>query len=122
MIQETILVVDDSPTEMRLVLSALAGHGHRIITASNGDQALEVARRELPAVVVLDVVMPGKNGFQVCRALKGAPETERIPVILLTSKNQESDKYWGLKQGADAYITKPFADAELQSTIARLLS
>jgi twitching motility two-component system response regulator PilH len=118
---QTILVVDDSPTEMRLVLNALSGKGHRLITATDGDQALELARREQPRLVVLDVVMPGKNGFQVCRALKSAPETEKIPVILLTSKNQESDKFWGLKQGADEYITKPFAEAELQAAVARHL-
>jgi twitching motility two-component system response regulator PilH len=121
MAQKTILVVDDSPTEMRLVTGVLQGHGHRIITATDGDQALEVARREQPGLVVLDVIMPGKNGFQVCRALKTAPETAKIPVILLTSKNQESDKFWGLKQGADEYLTKPFADTELAAAVARYL-
>jgi twitching motility two-component system response regulator PilH len=121
MAQETILVVDDSPTEMRLVLQALSGCGHRIITATDGDQAIELARREQPGVVVLDVVMPGRNGFQVCRTLKGAPETERIPVILLTSRNQESDRFWGLRQGADEYITKPFSESDLQAAVARHL-
>lgn len=121
MAQGTILVVDDSPTEMRLVLHALSGCGHRIITATDGDQAIELARREQPGVVVLDVVMPGRNGFQVCRVLKGAPETEAIPIILLTSRNQESDRFWGLRQGADEYLTKPFSEADLQAAVARHL-
>jgi twitching motility two-component system response regulator PilH len=118
---QTILVVDDSMTEQKLIISALSGRGHRILTASNGEDALEMAKKEQPGLVVLDVVMPGKNGFQVCRALKCAPETSNIPVILLTSKNQESDKFWGMKQGADVYLTKPFQAADLVAAVTRYL-
>lgn len=119
--QRPILIVDDSPTEMRLVSDALADCGYPIITATNGDEAIELAQQAQPQVVILDVVMPGQNGFQVCRTLKSAEETNQIPVILLTSKNQESDKFWGLRQGADAYLTKPFSAEELRAAVTRHL-
>ena len=118
---EIILVADDSPTEQKVVAAALQSRGYRIITAVDGDDAIDKATRESPKVVVLDVVMPKKNGFQVCRHLKSTPATQNIKVLLLTSKCQESDKFWGMKQGADAYMTKPFTEAELQSAVAKLI-
>jgi DNA-binding response OmpR family regulator len=118
---ETILVADDSPTEQKMVTAALQARGYRIITAVDGDDAIDKATREVPRVVVLDVVMPKKNGFQVCRHLKTTAATQNIKVLLLTSKNQDSDKFWGMKQGADAYMTKPFTEAELQSAVAKLV-
>lgn len=118
---QTILVVDDSPTELKLVSSALAGKGYHVITASDGEDALAKAAAERPALVVLDVVLPRKNGFQVCRQLKTSPETRAIKVVLLTSKSQESDRFWGMKQGADGYLTKPFAEAELLRVLGGLL-
>ncbi len=118
---EIILVADDSPTEQKMVAAALHAQGYRIITAVDGDDAIDKATRESPRVVVLDVVMPKKNGFQVCRHLKSTPATQNIKVLLLTSKSQESDKFWGMKQGADAYMTKPFTEAELQSAVAKLI-
>ena len=118
---ETILVADDSPTEQKMVTTALKSQGYRVITAVDGEDAIDKATREAPRVVVLDVVMPKKNGFQVCRHLKSTPATQNIKVLLLTSKNQESDKFWGMKQGADAYMTKPFSEAELQSAVAKLI-
>lgn len=120
MASDMILVVDDSPTEQRLVAAALQSKGYRFITAVDGEEAIEKATRELPRLVILDVVMPKKNGYQVCRHLKTTPETQAIKVILLTTKNQEADKFWGMKQGADAYLTKPFAADELLTTVARL--
>jgi twitching motility two-component system response regulator PilH len=117
----TILVVDDSPTEQRLVVNALAQKGYRVITAADGDEAIEKAAKELPRLVVLDVVMPKKNGFQVCRQLKTTAATQNIKVLLLTSKNQDSDKFWGLKQGADAYLTKPFDDGDLFANVLKLV-
>jgi twitching motility two-component system response regulator PilH len=117
---DAILVVDDSPTEQRLVVSALQAKGYRVITAVDGDEAIEKATRELPRLILLDVVMPKKNGYQVCRQLKSAPETQHIKVLMLTTKNQDADKFWGMKQGADGYLGKPFDSAELLANVARL--
>ena len=118
---DTILVVDDSPTEQKMVVAALVAKGYRIITATDGDEAIDKASKEQPRLIVLDVVMPKKNGFQVCRQLKTTAATQNIKVLLLTSKNQDSDKFWGMKQGADAYLTKPFNDADLIANIAKLI-
>ena len=115
----TILVVEDSPTEMQIVRTALQNKGYEVITATNGEEGLEKARRESPSLVVLDVVLPGRNGFQVCRDLKSSPDTKNVPVILLTSKTQDSDRFWGMKQGADAYLTKPWREEELLAIVAR---
>jgi twitching motility two-component system response regulator PilH len=117
----TILVVDDSPTDRRLMCAPLQGRGYVVLTAADGEEALQQVSRERPDLVVLDVVMPKKNGFQVCRQLKTSGATKHIKVLLLTSKSQESDRFWGMKQGADAYMTKPFSDEELLSNIAALL-
>lgn len=121
MANEVILVADDSPTEQKLVTAALQSKGYRVIHAVDGDDAIDKATREVPRVVVLDVVMPKKNGYQVCRQLKTNAATQNIKVLLLTSKNQESDKFWGMKQGADAYMTKPFSEADLQAAVAKLI-
>jgi len=117
----TILVVDDSPTELKLVSTALLSNGYRVITAVDGEDALVKAAAEQPDLILLDVVLPRKNGFQVCRQLKTAPGTQGIKIVLLTSKSQDSDRFWGLKQGADGYMTKPFAEAELLSVLDGLL-
>ncbi|HXG65918.1 MAG TPA: response regulator [Blastocatellia bacterium] len=121
MAKETILVVEDSPTDMRLVMSALAGKGYNVVTAADGEEALQKAASERPDLIVLDVILPKKNGYQVCRELKNSQETREIKVILLSSKNQDSDKFWGMKQGADEYITKPFRDEDLLASVARHL-
>ncbi len=117
----TILVVDDSPTDMRLVTTALTGKGYRVITAVDGEDALEKAAQEHPDLMLLDIILPKKNGFQVCRQLKTTPATKDIKIILLSSKSQDSDRFWGLKQGADEYMTKPFDDDELLANVAKLL-
>ena len=104
-----ILIVDDLPTEVQLMQQAISQLGHSTIVATDGEQALEMAKREQPDLVLLDVVLPRMDGFQVCRKIKKDALTARIPVILVSSKTQESDKFWGLKQGASAYICKPFA-------------
>jgi len=116
-----ILVVDDSPTALKLVTQTLAPTGHHIITAGDGEEAVQKATAEHPDLMVLDVVMPHKNGYQVCRQLKTNATTKDIKIILLTSKDQQADRFWGMKQGADAYITKPFEEAELLATVAKLL-
>ncbi len=113
----TILVVDDSPTEMKLMLEALRSQSHRLITATDGEEALEQAQQEHPDLILLDVILPKKNGFQVCRQLKTAPATHNIKIVLVTSKTQDTDRFWGLKQGADAYLTKPFDDDQLLAAV-----
>jgi twitching motility two-component system response regulator PilH len=121
MARETILVVDDSPTEQRLVSERLQSRGYTVITASDGEEALSKAGREHPRLVILDVIMPKRNGFQVCRQLKNTAATKDIKVLILSGKDLESDRVWGLRQGADVYLTKPFSDDELFSSVTRLL-
>jgi twitching motility two-component system response regulator PilH len=118
---QLILVVDDSPTDLKLMTAPLLQKGYRVITAVDGENALEVATREHPTLMVLDIILPKKNGFQVCRQLKTTPETQDIKIIMLSSKAQDTDRYWGLKQGADEYMTKPFENDQLISMVERLL-
>jgi DNA-binding response OmpR family regulator len=118
---QKILVVDDSPTDLKLVSAPLQNQGYLVITASDGEEALEKAVREHPELIVLDIILPKKNGFQVCRQLKTSVDTKDIKILMLSSKSQDSDRYWGLKQGADGYLTKPFADEELLSNVGQLL-
>ncbi len=121
MAEEKILVVDDSPTELQLMVEPLINRGYRVITATNGIEALEQVAKELPSLILLDVLMPGKNGFQVCRQLKTDPATRNIKIIIVSSKCQESDRFWGLKQGADEYVAKPFDEENLLNHISTLL-
>ena len=116
-----IMVVDDSPTELKLMSEPFLAQGYQLITAKDGEEALSKAASERPDLVVLDVIMPKLNGFNVCRQIKSSAELKGVKVILLTSKNQESDKFWGEKQGADAYMTKPFSGEELLAAAGRLL-
>ena len=117
----TILVADDSPTELRLVLNALGKKGYQTVTATDGEDAIEQARKHQPRLAILDIIMPKKNGFQVTRQLKTDAETSSMKVLLLSSKDQDSDKFWGMKQGADDYIGKPYQDEVLLAAIARQL-
>jgi twitching motility two-component system response regulator PilH len=119
MAERTILVVDDSPTELTLTKSRLQSRGFRILTAVDGEDALEKVEAERPDLILLDVILPKKNGFQVCRQLKTSPETKGIKVVLVTSKNLDSDRFWGLKQGADEYLAKPFKEEDLLAVVAR---
>jgi twitching motility two-component system response regulator PilH len=116
-----ILVVDDSPSMLNMMSAPLKEKGYDIVTAADGEEALEKAQGEKPDLILLDVILPKKNGFQVCRQLKTAPETKDIKIILVTTKDQESDKFWGLKQGADEYMTKPFTSEDLVATVAKHL-
>ena len=116
---DKILVVDDSPTDLRMVATSLQNAGYKIVTAVDGEDAVIKALAEKPRVIVMDVVMPKKNGFQTCRTLKTTEGTKSIPVVLISSKNQESDKFWGMKQGADDYIVKPYDAQLLLDAIAR---
>ncbi len=108
-----VLVVDDSPTERFFIADLLSKAGYHVVTAENGEEALDKTRSERPAVVLMDVVMPGTNGFQATRALNRDPETESIPVILCTTKSNETDRIWGMRQGAKDYLVKPIKPDEL---------
>jgi DNA-binding response OmpR family regulator len=112
-----ILLVDDSPAHLKLMEQALAAGDFEFLTAGDGDEALARAARQRPDLILLDIVLPKKNGYQVCRQLKSSADTKEIPVILVTSRVQESDRYWGMKQGADGYITKPFRPADLLAAV-----
>lgn len=116
-----ILIADDSETDLQFIKGALQGTKHSFIYAKDGEEAEAVARKEKPDLIILDVIMPKKNGFQVCRDLKKDDYFKQIPIILLTSKSQESDKFWGIKQGADEYITKPFEPQTLVSAVKKFL-
>lgn len=118
---KSILVVEDSPTHRNLITIPLTRLGYRISTAENGEDAILKAAREMPDLIVLDVILPKKNGFQVCRHLKMTPATKDIKILMLTSKDQSSDRFWGLRQGADDYMTKPFKEAELVAAVDRLI-
>jgi twitching motility two-component system response regulator PilH len=119
--QKIILVVDDSPTQRFFLADLLTRSGYEVLTAENGDDALAKIRLGRPSLVVMDVVMPGSSGVQITRALNRDPETQSIPVILCTSKSTETDRIWGLRQGARDYVTKP-VDAEiLLAKIAELV-
>ena len=112
-----ILVVDDSPTETEAFRSVLEKHGHEVLNAENGADGVAVARQEQPDVVLMDIVMPGLNGFQATRQLTRNPETKHIPVIIVTTKDQETDRVWGKRQGASGYLVKPVTEARLLSEI-----
>ena len=116
-----IMVVEDSPTYLRQISALLQDQGYYIITAIDGEEAMEKAVQDDPNLIVLDVILPKKNGFQVCRQLKTSRATQNIKILMLTSKSQDSDRFWGLKQGADEYITKPFDNNDLVATVAKLL-
>ena len=113
-----ILIVDDSPTEMYKLTAMLEKNGHQVLKAENGADGVALARQEMPDVVLMDVVMPGLNGFQATRQLTKDPETGHIPVIIVTTKDQETDKVWGRRQGARDYLTKPIDEDTLLKTIA----
>jgi len=117
-----VLIVDDSPTETYKFKETLEKHGFEIITAENGADGVAVARQEQPDVVLMDVVMPGLNGFQATRQLSKGDDTKHIPVIIVTTKDQETDKVWGRRQGATDYLTKPVDEAVLIDTINRAMS
>lgn len=118
---QRILVVEDSATELAVIVNALRSQGFEVATANDGEQALSMVASTPPDLVVLDIVLPKTNGYTVCRKLKQRQEWKHIPVLMVSSKNQESDIYWGKKQGADAYLTKPFVADELVACVKGLL-
>jgi twitching motility two-component system response regulator PilH len=115
-----ILIIDDSPTERHIMTQLLLGGGYEVSTAENGDEGIARAKQVMPDLVIMDVVMPGTNGFQATRALSRDEATKNIPVIICTTKNQETDKLWGMRQGAQDYVTKPVDGPALLAKIAAL--
>ncbi|NES25441.1 MAG: response regulator [Symploca sp. SIO3E6] len=117
----TVLVVEDSLAQRQMISDLLKGSGLKVTVASDGQEALERISQSFPDVVVLDIVMPRMNGYELCRRLKSDPKTQNVPVVMCSSKGEEFDRYWGMKQGADAYIAKPFQPTELIGTVKQLL-
>ena len=115
-----ILVVDDSPTERHVLVELLTRKGYQVLTAESGEEGIEKAKSEQPDLVLMDVVMPGLNGYQATRTLTRDDATKHISVIVCTSKGQETDKIWGLRQGAQDYMVKPINPEELLAKIAAL--
>jgi twitching motility two-component system response regulator PilH len=116
-----ILIVDDSPAEVRLMQAVLDGAGYASVATHDPTRLEQVIERERPSLILLDVVMPQRNGFQACRELKGHAEYGRIPVVMVSSKKTESDKFWARQQGADGYVTKPFTSEELLGEVSKLV-
>ena len=115
-----ILVVDDSPTDRQYMLETLAKKGFQVVTAESGEDAVVKAKAELPDLILMDVVMPGLNGYQATRQITRDDATKHIPVIMCTSKGADTDKIWGMRQGANDYLVKPVDAAQLLAKIAQL--
>ena len=115
-----ILIVDDSPTERYYLTDILVKNGYSVTTADNGEEALARIKADKPELILMDVVMPGANGFQVTRAIARDPELADVPIIICSSKNQETDRIWGLRQGARDYLVKPVDAGQLLAKIATL--
>jgi len=115
-----ILIVDDSPTERHVLNDMLTKAGYEVVASDNGEDAIIKSKQVHPDLILMDVVMPGLNGFQATRAISRDPETRSIPIILCTSKSQETDKIWGLRQGARDYVVKPVERDELLGKIVAL--
>ena len=117
---QKVLVVDDSKTELMALSDILQKQGMQVRTAENGEEAMKRLAEDKPDLILMDVVMPGQNGFQLTRAISRDPLYADVLIIMCTSKNQETDRVWGMRQGARGYITKPVDAAELQAKIAAL--
>ena len=117
---QKILLVDDSKTELHYMSELLGKSGFSVRTAENGEEAMKRLGEDKPDLILMDVVMPGQNGFQLTRAITRDPRFVNVPVIMCTSKNQETDKVWGMRQGARDYIVKPVSQADLLAKISAL--
>jgi twitching motility two-component system response regulator PilH len=116
-----VLIVDDSPSQLMGMKRIIEKLGHEILTAEDGALGVEAAKRELPDLILMDVVMPNLNGFQATRSISKEPTTSHIPIVLVTTKDQETDRVWGMRQGAKAYLTKPVNEAALIKLVKELL-
>ena len=116
-----VLIVDDSPTEMYKLAGWLDKHGHEVLKASNGADGVALARQAKPDAVLMDIVMPVLNGFQATRQLSKDPETSAIPVLVVTTKDQETDRIWAKRQGARGFVTKPVEEDDLIAKLKEVL-
>lgn len=119
MSNKMILIVEDSPTDRHIAETICLDNGYKVITTGEGEKAIALAIQHTPDLILLDVILPKQNGFQVCRELKKSPATQDIKVIMVTSKSQPSDKFWGMKQGADEYVFKPYSEDDLLAAIRK---
>jgi two-component system, chemotaxis family, response regulator PixH len=117
----TALVVEDSLTDMQILMSCLQQSGITVLMAQSGEEAIAAVARQKPDVIILDIVLPGCSGFEVCRELKASEDTSNIPIVMCSTKGGEMDKYWGMKQGADAYLAKPIDQEEFVRTVKQLI-
>jgi chemotaxis family two-component system response regulator PixH len=117
----TVLVVEDSVTDMQILIRCLQDGGINVLIAQTGEEAIDTIIQQKPDVVILDVVLPGRSGFEVCRQLKAEASTSSIPIVMCSTKGSEMDRFWGMKQGADAYLAKPIDQDELVRTVKQLI-
>lgn len=117
-----ILIVDDSPTELHIYKTMLERNGFQVSSAQSGEEAIEKSKELMPDLILMDVVMPGLNGFQTTRAITKEPSTTNIPIIILSTKNQDTDRIWGMRQGARDYLVKPAQEKDLIERIKALIS
>lgn len=117
----TILIIDDSPTDVRVLTTLLERAGHQVAAVNSAEEGIECARNDLPQLIIMDVIMPGMNGFQATRTLTRDPQTQHVPIVMITTKSMETDRVWGMRQGARAFITKPVNEKELLACIHDLL-
>jgi twitching motility two-component system response regulator PilH len=115
-----ILIVDDSPTDRQFLHERLAGRGYECILAESGYEAIVKSKSDMPDLILMDVIMPGMNGYEATRAIARDDMTRHIPIIICTGKNQETDRAWGLRQGARDYMTKPINSRELLEKVAAI--
>jgi len=115
-----VLVVDDSATDLKNLEEICSGAGYAVITATSGTEAVNKAKSEMPDAVLLDVIMPGMNGFQACRSITSDPATQHIPVVLVSCKGEKTDRVWGEEQGAKGYINKPYTPEQILNQLQEL--
>lgn len=116
-----ILLIEDSPTDTAVLTQLLERNSHQVLVSSSAEDGIVLCKREQPDLVIMDIVLPGMNGFQATRALSRDTETDHIPVVIVSTKGMETDRAWGMRQGARGYLVKPPAEAELVETINGLL-
>lgn len=119
---DTALIVEDSQTQRGILIGYLQQLGISVVVANSGEEALEKIQTALPDLIVLDVVLPGRSGFEICRDLKSQETTKQIPIIICSTKDSEMDKFWGMKQGANAYLAKPIDQDEFIRTVKQLIN
>lgn len=117
-----ILIIEDSPTDVRVFTTLLEKHGHQVLAAASAEDGIALTKQEKPDLILMDVILPGMNGFQATRALTRDSETAHIPIIIVSTKGMETDRVWGLRQGARDYIVKPPGERDLLDRIANLIA